>query len=55
MSWVKKNMIILILSQMLIQKTSHLFKSHQKDKDYFFVQSKWNSIERELLQKVFSD
>ncbi len=23
-----------------IQKTSHLFKSHQRDKDYIFVQTK---------------
>jgi hypothetical protein len=36
-------------------KTSHLFKSHWKDKDHIFVQSSWSSIERKLPWKVVSD
>ncbi len=43
------NMITSISIRILIQKTSHLFKSYQRDKDYIFVQTRWNSIERKLL------
>ena len=43
------NMIALISIQISIQKTSYFFKSHQKDKDYIFMQTKRNSIERKLL------
>ncbi len=54
MQWTK-NMIASISIQISIQKTSHLFKSYQKDKDYIFVQIRWNSIERKLLWKVVSN
>ena len=46
-------MIASISIQISIQKTSHLFKSHQRNKDYIFVQTRRNSIERELLFKSF--
>ena len=56
MCWMMKmNLIVLISNLTLIQKTNHLFKSHQKDKDHIFVQSRRNSFERELLWKVVSD
>ncbi len=48
MQWTK-NMIALILIWISIQKTSHLFKSHQRDRDYIFVQTKRNSIEKSFL------
>ncbi len=51
MQWTK-NMIASISIRILIQKTSHLFKSHWRNRDYIFVQTRWNSIERELLWKV---
>jgi len=50
-----KNSIILSLIQIQIQKTSHFFKSYQRDKDHIFVQFSQNFIRRKLLQKVVSD
>ncbi len=43
------------LSQILIQKTSYLFQSHWRDRDYIFVQSNQSSIERKLFWEVISD
>jgi hypothetical protein len=52
---MKTSSIILSLSQISTQKTSHLFKSHQRDKSNIIVQSDQNCTERKLFQKVFSD
>ncbi len=34
------NMIASILIRISIQKTSYLFKNHQRDRDYIFVQTR---------------
>ncbi len=49
------NLIIQALTQILIQKTSYLFQSYQRDKDHIFVQSNQSSIERKLFWEVISD
>ena len=53
-SWYARN-ITSILIQISIQKTNHLFKSHWRDRNYIFVQTRWNSIEKKLLWKVISN
>ncbi len=47
--------ILWTLIQSLIQKTSHFFQSHQKDRDHFFVQSNRRNFIywKKLLWKLF--